>query len=266
MCGALLLLGFGTEILRSNYSPRTIAFTHLITLGFVTMTLMGTVCFLCPTAKARGASRPWFERCVHPLFTIGVASFARAGRRASRAPSPVDLCRCDAPDSSAHLGLLPGSDRFTHNLGRSRGHASPRRRLDPDSHLLEDGSRQRHRAVAAVSLPRCHERTRIVDCDGGRSGLFAPGHRALFFFGWIAIWGWAGRIALESQTTLLRTQGAARSLFWLHLASIASGGIAIISDTDVWVRLTGLLIACIALVGGRVVQRAVAKPAAGTAV
>ncbi|MCP5055481.1 MAG: hypothetical protein GY937_02020 [bacterium] len=72
--GATVLLG-GVDVLTSRWVPLTLAVTHLGTLGFVSMVMLGATYQI--VAVVVGSPIPWRRSAhgVHALFTLGVAGF-----------------------------------------------------------------------------------------------------------------------------------------------------------------------------------------------
>jgi len=72
--GTIVLFG-GAEVLTSRWLPLTLAVTHLGTLGFVSMVMMGATYQML--AVVVGSPLPWPRSAhgVHALFTLGVAGF-----------------------------------------------------------------------------------------------------------------------------------------------------------------------------------------------
>jgi len=72
--GALVLFG-GAEALAIRWMPVTLAATHLVTLGFITMVMLGAMYQM--TAVVVGSPVPWprYAHAVHVLFSVGVAGF-----------------------------------------------------------------------------------------------------------------------------------------------------------------------------------------------
>ena len=73
IAAALLFIINGPEMLYSRWLPNTIAATHLITLGFVTMSMLGALFQLLPVLA--GSSFPKFSitsPLIHALFSGGV--------------------------------------------------------------------------------------------------------------------------------------------------------------------------------------------------
>ena len=72
--GAVLLLG-GVEVLTSRWLPLTLAVTHLGTLGFISMVMLGATYQII--AVVVGSRVTWMRSAhgVHALFTLGVAGF-----------------------------------------------------------------------------------------------------------------------------------------------------------------------------------------------
>ncbi|MDH5485263.1 MAG: hypothetical protein OEY43_08535 [Gammaproteobacteria bacterium] len=72
-----LLMYQGPEILSNRWSPQTLAFTHLVTLGFITMSMVGALFQLLPVLA--GASIPRSSQLslvTHLLFSCGVLLLA----------------------------------------------------------------------------------------------------------------------------------------------------------------------------------------------
>lgn len=69
---AALLLWQGPLVLSSRWSPTTLAFTHLLTLGFLTMAMIGALLQILPVVADIQWPYPHVTaRIVHPLLTIG---------------------------------------------------------------------------------------------------------------------------------------------------------------------------------------------------
>lgn len=70
---ACLLLISGPDILNSRWLPATIAFTHLLTLGFITMAMFGAMFQLLPVLAGSGIKHASIiSKSVHLLYTSGV--------------------------------------------------------------------------------------------------------------------------------------------------------------------------------------------------
>jgi len=84
--GAIVLFG-GAEVFTSRWSPITLVVTHLGTLGFISMVMLGAIYQMI--AVVIGSPLPWLRSAhgVHALFTLGVAGFCWG--IASVAPSIV---------------------------------------------------------------------------------------------------------------------------------------------------------------------------------
>ncbi len=83
----LLLLWHGPAGLASRWTPTALAFTHLLTLGFLTSTMLGALLQMLPVlAGVRVTRAPLVSTAVHSLFTVGtvalVAGFLAPGRGA----------------------------------------------------------------------------------------------------------------------------------------------------------------------------------------
>jgi len=72
--GVVVLFG-GAEVLTNRWAPLTLAATHLGTLGFVSMVMLGATYQM--VAVVVGSTVPWIRlaHVVHVLFTLGVAGF-----------------------------------------------------------------------------------------------------------------------------------------------------------------------------------------------
>ncbi len=74
---ACLLLFSGPEILSSRWLPETIAFTHLLTLGFITMAMFGAMFQLLPVLAGSGINHATIiSKVVHLLYTSGITLLA----------------------------------------------------------------------------------------------------------------------------------------------------------------------------------------------
>ncbi len=74
---AAVMLANGPELFDSRWLPQMLGFTHLITLGFVTMTMLGAMFQLLPVLA--GCSIPYsstISSLVHIVFTLGVLALA----------------------------------------------------------------------------------------------------------------------------------------------------------------------------------------------
>jgi len=69
------VLASGAEVFANRWMPMTLALTHLGTLGFVSMVMMGATYPLLTVVVGSGPPWPRSARVVHGLFTIGVATF-----------------------------------------------------------------------------------------------------------------------------------------------------------------------------------------------
>ncbi len=70
---SLVLLYNGPEILQNRWLPQTLAFTHLITLGFVTMVMMGALLQLLPVlAGANIPAASILSPIIHVLYSFGI--------------------------------------------------------------------------------------------------------------------------------------------------------------------------------------------------
>lgn len=69
----LLLLLLGPELLASRWTAGALAFTHLLTAGFMLQTMVGALLQILPVATGAGVARPLgVARAVHGLLTLGL--------------------------------------------------------------------------------------------------------------------------------------------------------------------------------------------------
>ncbi|MDQ1363690.1 MAG: hypothetical protein QG652_1552 [Pseudomonadota bacterium] len=75
MIAMVLWLINGPELMQDRWLPQTLAFTHLMTLGFITMTMMGALFQLLPVISGGGIfAANYTSTIIHALLTLGVAS------------------------------------------------------------------------------------------------------------------------------------------------------------------------------------------------
>jgi hypothetical protein len=72
--GAVVLFG-GAEVLTSRWAPLTLVVTHLGTLGFISMVMLGATYQMLAVVVGSPIPRPRAAHVVHALFTLGVAGF-----------------------------------------------------------------------------------------------------------------------------------------------------------------------------------------------
>ncbi len=72
--GAIVLFG-GADVLTSRWAPLTLAVTHLGTLGFISMVMMGATYQILAVVVGSPAPWPRSAHGVHALFTLGVVGF-----------------------------------------------------------------------------------------------------------------------------------------------------------------------------------------------
>ena len=73
LAASLLLLFTGPEIILNRWLPETLAITHLFTLGFISMSMMGALFQLLPVLAGSGIHNAAFtSKLVHRLYTAGV--------------------------------------------------------------------------------------------------------------------------------------------------------------------------------------------------
>lgn len=77
LAAALLMLVTGPGILADRWLPETMALTHLLTLGFISMVMIGAVQQLLPVLVGSPVKRPeLFSWVLHVLITLGVLLLA----------------------------------------------------------------------------------------------------------------------------------------------------------------------------------------------
>jgi hypothetical protein len=77
MAAILVWLLGGDDLLNNRWLPQSLAFTHLITLGFITMIMMGALFQILPVLSGKTiAHGDTLSKLVHALFTPGVACLA----------------------------------------------------------------------------------------------------------------------------------------------------------------------------------------------
>ncbi len=146
--------------------------------------------------------------------------------------------------------------------------------MHPLSVMTRLAQRQRRRSDASLLFWYGGMVTALLIAVGWILWACAPGlfgARGPVLFAWLVLWGWAGlvlhgmltrivpflvwfhrysaRIGLEAVPSIreLLPQGRIRAGFFVHLASLVVGGMAIFSGNDVLARLTGLLLLAVAV-------------------
>jgi hypothetical protein len=77
LAAALVLLWHGDAGLSSRWSPPTLALTHLLTLGFLGLCMIGATLQILPVIAGVEVPRPRLTaNCVHFLLSLGAASLA----------------------------------------------------------------------------------------------------------------------------------------------------------------------------------------------
>jgi len=77
LMAAIILIAVGSEALLMRWTPVTIALTHLITLGFITMAMVGAMLQMMPVVAGSPTWRPRLvSTVVHSLLCLGVAALA----------------------------------------------------------------------------------------------------------------------------------------------------------------------------------------------
>lgn len=73
IAASLVLLYNGPEIFQDRWLPQTLAFTHLITLGFITMVMMGALLQLLPVlAGSNIPAASMLSPIIHILYSLGI--------------------------------------------------------------------------------------------------------------------------------------------------------------------------------------------------
>ncbi len=76
MAATLLLIITGPDVFQNRWLPQTLAITHIITLGFITMVMMGALFQLLPVLAGSAIYQSKMSsRFIHRLMVIGVALF-----------------------------------------------------------------------------------------------------------------------------------------------------------------------------------------------
>jgi len=74
---AILLIGYGPLVLTQRWSPVTLAATHLLTLGYLTMSIFGAMLQMLPVIGGSPVPRvQWVAWGVHPTLTAGILLLA----------------------------------------------------------------------------------------------------------------------------------------------------------------------------------------------
>jgi len=77
LLAATILLGAGPDALQSRWMPATLAATHLVTLGFVSMVMVGAVSQMLPVLAGSPMPRPVLVSSItHVLLSLGTLSLA----------------------------------------------------------------------------------------------------------------------------------------------------------------------------------------------
>ena len=67
----------GPDLIHNRWLPQTLAFTHLFTLGFITMIMIGALFQLLPVISGRGIfAAQYTSLLTHAAFSLGVATLA----------------------------------------------------------------------------------------------------------------------------------------------------------------------------------------------
>lgn len=79
IAAALLMFWHGADALTTRWSPTTLALTHLVTLGFLAMSMTGALIQILPVVAGIVLPRPALTAgAVHALLTAGTASLSAA--------------------------------------------------------------------------------------------------------------------------------------------------------------------------------------------
>ena len=75
LAAAIVLIVSGPDILSMRWTPETMALTHLVTLGFITMAMMGAMLQMMPVVAGSPTWRPHLvSTAIHSLLCLGVAA------------------------------------------------------------------------------------------------------------------------------------------------------------------------------------------------
>lgn len=79
LSAALLMLYYGPQMISARWTPELLAVTHLLTLGFLAMSMLGAMLQLMPVLMGMMIPRPvFFSRMIHAALFIGSLSLASA--------------------------------------------------------------------------------------------------------------------------------------------------------------------------------------------
>src|SRR5690606_26068836 len=79
IAAAVLLLWQGPAALVSRWSPATLALTHLMTLGFLALSMIGSLLQILPVVAGIEVPKPALAaRAIHLLLTIGTLALSAA--------------------------------------------------------------------------------------------------------------------------------------------------------------------------------------------
>ncbi len=76
VAAGLLLSWRGAALLRTPWHPHTIALAHLVTLGVLTMVMLGALHQILPVVVGAEVPGARWSRLLHPLFSLGVLGLA----------------------------------------------------------------------------------------------------------------------------------------------------------------------------------------------
>ncbi len=77
LCAAVMLIVVGPDLMRSRHAPAALAATHLLTLGFTSMVMVGALLQLLPVLAGLVVPRPVLTaRLIHWPLTLGSISLA----------------------------------------------------------------------------------------------------------------------------------------------------------------------------------------------
>lgn len=171
VAGGGVLLALGEQTLLNNWSPLTMGLTHIATLGFITMTLIGACYLLIPLQLDRRIKAPRLLYFVYATFAIGVCSLC-IGLAGISVTSVFVAIGTLFPALACFFWPVIASLRGT----RGQPDATPLR--------LAIGSLL---AVATIGIWVAH----------GHGGMKFPGPRGLWIQAHLAIalFGWIGGIA-----------------------------------------------------------------------
>ncbi|MDE2088616.1 MAG: hypothetical protein KGJ12_01200 [Gammaproteobacteria bacterium] len=211
LAAALVLLWFGPAALTNRWSPVTLALTHLITLGFLTMTMFGAMLQLLPVLAGSTVSRPLaVSRLLHVSLSTGVVLLC-GGFLSGR---PLLLALAIPVLALACVSFVVVA---TMSLGRARG----------------PGATVTAMRLAVAALAVAAALGLYLAARYGRSGfsvVLADVHPAWALLGWVGLLviGVAYQVVPMFQMTPEYSASVIRRLAWALFALLASWSLAVL--------------------------------------